>query len=160
MRFIPKLVQFSPKSGFRLTRLLVLLSIAGSGLSILLSGTGFGEVYPFATWKLYTQPLGNKQVYEEYRLYTLTPGDSAFRRLSVQATDAFTADEYVYTLHALTQAALGQGAASGKAKARLLQFARHVAPAATQYQVVQERYHPKHHAAAPQAYDTRTVIRF
>lgn len=157
MRFSSKFVQFSPKAGFRLTRLLVLLSIMGSGLSIFLSETGFGEVYPFATWKLYTQPLGNKQAYAEYRLYTLTPGDSVFRRQAIRPTATFTTDEYVYTLHALTQAALGQDAAS---KARLLQFARHVAPGARQYKIVQESYHPKLHVTAPQTYDTRTVIRF
>ncbi|MCJ8164567.1 hypothetical protein MKJ04_06885 [Pontibacter sp. E15-1] len=150
----------SSKTGFILTRLLVLLSFLGSLLTSLLAFTGFGEVYPFASWKLYTQPLGYKRHVEEYRIYTMPKGATQYVRQPVSPTVTFSQDEYVYTLTTLVQAALAEGQTSVKAKARLLSFAQHVAPAASHYKIVRESYTPNLHSIAPQRYDTLTVLTF
>ncbi|RIJ42631.1 hypothetical protein [Pontibacter oryzae] len=145
---------------YRFTRALVLASMAGSCLTVLSLALGFGELYPFATWKLYTQPLGSKREVKEYRIYTQQANSSTWQRQPVHPAATFTQDEYVYTLNALTQAATAATGDTLAAQTRLLLFTRTVAPGAAKYKIVEERYNPQELLQNANAYDTLTIVRF
>ncbi|GAB3199493.1 hypothetical protein GCM10027293_18550 [Pontibacter aydingkolensis] len=132
--------------------------MAGSFLTYFTGMMGLGEFYPFANWKLFTQPLGSKNHYQEYRVYTLPIGDTAWQRQPViSGSESYTKDEYIYTLNSLTQHALADSAAF---HTRLLTFVKYISPPASAYKIVQETYQPLEYVRNPQHYDTLTVIRF
>ncbi|MEJ8804014.1 hypothetical protein [Pontibacter sp. H249] len=154
-------MKLNPNKGLKYTKRLVAVSMAGSILSVVTGMAGFGELYPFATWKLYTQPLGSKNIYEEYRIYTLAPDNAMWQRQSVMNNPKdFTQDEYVYTLNKLVAGALSDAPDSVMFRSRLQSFVKYVAPPAAAYKIVKETYHPLEHLHHPQHYDTLTVLRF
>ena len=154
-------MRFSAKSRLKYTRLLVLVSMAGSLLTTFSGKLGLGELYPFANWKLFTQPLGSNNLVEEYRIYTLAPTDTTWKRQEVSPLyHNFTRDEYSYTLGGLTQAALSGNTDSTTAYSRLLNFAKYTAPGAAAYKIVRETYQPLEYLQHAKHYDTLTVIRF
>lgn len=150
----------SPRQRFHLIRLLVLLSILGSLFSSFTLIRGWGEIYPFANWKLFTQPRGSNRQYSTYRIYTRQPGDSVFRRQPVHATRTFDQDDYVYTLESLVNQTLADSTNSGPSRKKLEALVRHLHPTAQNYQIVRESttldrllHHPDH-------FTTDTVITF
>ena len=154
-------MRFSAKSRFKYTRILVVASMAGSLLTTVTGKFGYGELYPFANWKLFTQPLGSNNLVSEFRIYTLAPEDTTWERQEVaQLYNNFTRDEYSYTLSGLTQAALSGNTDSATVYSRLLNFAKYAAPGAAAYKIVRETYQPLEYLQHPEHYDTLTVIRF
>ncbi|WP_337068704.1 hypothetical protein [Pontibacter sp. 13R65] len=140
---------------------MLITSIAGSLLSVFTLSSGWGEVYPFFSWKLFTQPLGNKGSYTEYRIYTSNTKEGAkWQRQEIKATPTFTTDEYYYCFNALVKTALADSARGSNAKANLFSFVRHVVPAAHAYKIVEEIYAPLELLNNPTRYDTLTVITF
>lgn len=97
---------------------------------------GWGELYPFFAWQLYSKPLGANDSVLEYRIYASQDG-LCYQRMAVQATAAFSRDEYVYTLQHLASQPVHD---SLKAR-RLLAFCQNVAPGYTRYRIVAERYY-------------------
>lgn len=145
---------------YYLTRILVLFSLLGSLGSVLTLHFGLGEIYPFYTWKLYSQPLGSTGYYTEYRIYSTINSKQKFKRKPIKATPTFTREEYVYTFNALVAKTLANSVGSTDYKAKLLLFIKHVDPGAAAYKVVSETYNPKDLAAGLSHYDTATVVTF
>lgn len=147
-------------TGYKLTKYLVLASLAGSLASLLTLQAGLGELYPFFHWKLYSQPLGSAGSYTFYRIYSRKTHEAHYQRRPVRATSTFSAEEYVYTFNDLVANTLADTAAGQPHRKRLLRFIQHVEPGADQYKVVAEIYHPKAPAQGICSYDTATVITF
>lgn len=154
-------MELNAKSRFIFTRLLVCASMGLSILTAVAAPLGIGELYPFATWKLFTQPIGSKNFAKDYRIYTLAPGQKVWQRQTVpKDSEIYTPDEYFYTLNGLAEGALSGKADTAVYRARLRSFAKYVAPGAAAYRIVQETYKPSQLLQHPQHYDTLTVIRF
>ena len=155
-----KPLNMKASTSLRLTRYLIISSIIGSLVSIYTLHMGAGELYPFFTWKLYSQPLGSARTFTEYRIYCKKNGENHFRRIAIKPTSTFTAEEYVYTFNSLIAKTLKDTTIALGHKNKLLSFIKHVQPGADQYKVVAETYHPKDLANGISQYDTITVISF
>ena len=115
---------------------------------------GNEQVYPFTTWKLYTQPHGWHLNRAEYRIYSFTKGEMT--RHSVNAEKSFTTDEYIYTLNYLTNQAINDSTKISKLKS----FASFMVGNYNEYAIVKETYNPFNIFENSQNYDTTTVLRF
>ncbi|WP_439879570.1 hypothetical protein ACSX1A_10300 [Pontibacter sp. MBLB2868] len=152
---------FTTANRLKYTKALVLISIAGTFATVITGALGWGEVYPFATWKLYTQPLGSKHTFTEFRIYTLAKGEQHWKRQPVITNSPnFTPDEYVYTLNKLISASTSDSPDTTLFKSKLEIFVKYIAPAAEHYKIVRETYSPLELLQNPQHYDTLTVISF
>lgn len=143
-----------------LTKSLIIISVISALLSFVTIKKGWGEVYPFFTWKLYSQPIGTKGEVIEYRIYGKNLNESQFDRICVKDTGSFTPDEYVYTFNFLINETLNDSLNRNGFKEKLLLFVRHVSPSKDQYKVVREVYNPEKILLNPQNYDTTTVVIF
>lgn len=141
-------------------KVLVLLSVVGSLASAYTLRQGWGEVYPFATWKLYTQPRGSNHVYSTFRIYTRHAGDTIFRRQTVEATPTFNQDDYGFMLENLGSSTLADSAHQTNALERLQVFVKHLYPNAREYRVVLEKVQVKDLLHHPEKYEADTVARF
>ncbi|MFC6996442.1 hypothetical protein [Rufibacter roseus] len=139
---------------------LVLLSMAGALASTFTLRQGWGEIYPFFNWKLYTQPRGNTHVYSVYRVYTRQAGETQFKRQQVQATPTFNRDDYTYMLWELASRVAADSSGTTNNREKLEAFVKHVHPKAQEYRVVQETMQVKDLLNHPEKYDTITVARF
>ncbi|REC46733.1 hypothetical protein DRF67_12975 [Chryseobacterium pennipullorum] len=45
-------------------------------ISLVIQEKGYKEMYPFASWKLFTVPSGGEAYWERYRLYGIKNGDT------------------------------------------------------------------------------------
>ena len=142
------------------TKVLVVVSVAGSLCTSLTLRAGWGELYPFANWKLFTQPRGSNGLYSSYRIYTLQPGDSVFRRQPVRATRLFNQDDYVYALDYLVNSTLADSTGTGTSSLKLQALVKHLYPGATAYRVVRESTTPQQLLHQPHMYEAETVARF
>jgi hypothetical protein len=147
------------KNYLSLTKALVIFSILGSFASYYTIEKGWGEVYPFFTFKLFSQPLGNKHTYTEYRIYSKSSLDEKFKRNKIKGTETFTYEEYIYTFNHLIKQTLNDPQNKIKHKKNLLSFIKHVVPGQKEYKVVSETYHPYLYLING-SYDTATVITF
>lgn len=140
------------------TKIIVLLSIMLSMGSIATIKLGWGEIYPFYFWKLYTQPLGWENSEEDHRIYASNCHTCPYVRLQTKATYSFTIDEYIYTLNRNVYDYLGDK--NIKSFERLKAFIKHVEPEFIKYKIVKESYRPLDFKAKNTSYDTLTVITF
>ncbi len=146
------------KKIYLLTKYLVIASLLLSVVSIYSTKAGWGEIYPFYFWKLYSQPLGNTKVVSEYRIYAKQKSDSAFCRMAVKDNYTFTVGEYVYTLHRLVTDY--SNTRSETNKNRLYDFVKHVEPEYEQYEIIKETYRPLEIFKNENVYDTSVEIIF
>jgi len=73
------------------TKLLFFVSILLALSSMVLIERGGYEIYPFFSWKLFTNPSGNSKVTEQYRMYRIQKNDTM--RLSHRATPLYDENE-------------------------------------------------------------------
>lgn len=66
------------------TRILYFLSLALSLTSLYVLEKGGKEIYPFFSWKLFTNPSGSENFEEQYRIYTVKGKDTV--RIPCQRT--------------------------------------------------------------------------
>ncbi len=118
-----------------------------------------GKIYPFFSWKLFSQPLGTKNYIEEFRIYSKKNSDSLYHRNAIKKTETFSTDEYVYTLYYFTTKAIKN---PQNYKARLYDFCKHVEPDQDNYKIVLESYKPSdlQNIQNKNRYDTTTVVTF
>ena len=147
------------KQGLILTKTLVMFSIFASMGSYYTISKGWGVIYPFSTYKLFSQPFGNKHTYSHYRIYTKAYTDQTFRRNKIHATPSYSLDDYVYTLNLLTERTVQDSLNRDKHKIKLNTFVQHVLPEQKEYKIVSETYHPMEYLKKG-SYDTATVISF
>ncbi len=140
-------------------KVLVLLSMAGSLGSVFTIRQGWGEIYPFTTWKLFTQPRGNKGQVAFYRIYLKEPRSGQYVRQPVKPMRTFTQDEYVYTLDYLVTEALPDSARQKSlAKEKVSAFVQYLYPEAEDYKIVRENYALGNAATPVVLLDTATLL--
>ncbi|MGV3539842.1 MAG: hypothetical protein ACO1OQ_08530 [Rufibacter sp.] len=138
----------------------MLLSIVGSLCSSFTLIEGWGEIYPFANWKLFTQPRGSNRQYSTYRIYTRQPGNAYFRRQPVQETATFDRDDYVYILETLVNQTLADTAHQTNSRTKLEALVRHLHPEAQEYRIVRESARLENLLHHPSRYEADTVAYF
>jgi hypothetical protein len=144
------------KTPLWITRSLVIASVIFSIGSIAASH----NLYPFLSYRLYTQPLGAKGAYTEYRIYSRTSDSKIFQRNSIKETPSYDYDSYLYMINYLTNESLKPGISQQEYKNKLLLFAKQVHPGQAEYKVVSETYYPSDLLTKKLIYDTVTVITF
>ncbi|WP_205501427.1 hypothetical protein [Rufibacter psychrotolerans] len=141
-------------------RVLVVVSIIGSLCSSFTLIKGWGELYPFANWKLFTQPRGSDNHYSTYRIYTRTAGEKTFQRQAVRPTRTFDQDDYVYTLDYWVNRTLADSAGTTNSKARLHTLIKYLHPEASEYRIVRESTTVEELLHHPNNYEADTVVWF
>ena len=81
---------------FKRTLILFFSSIILSITSFVLTFFNQKEIYPFFYWRLYSQPLGSKLSFKDYRLYGVRDKDTT--RLSNKGYPYLNQDDYYYFL--------------------------------------------------------------
>lgn len=142
------------------TKGLVSISIFCSLITFIIGFYGLGEIYPFFSYKLYTQPLGSTHVSTEYRIYTRSSAASSFKRNPIKETRTFDFDSYAFTFNFLVSKSVEAGDQQEEYQKKLLIFAKHVVPGQAEYKIVSETYHPLDLLKKNTPYDTATVIAF
>lgn len=141
------------------TQLIIFLSMPLGLMSIVTSKVNLGNIYPFFSWKLYSQPLGTNGRFAEYRIYSKNNNETTYHRNPIKELSTFTTDEYVYTLNYFVAKTIEDPT---KYKSRLLAACKHLVPHADDYKIVSETYKPADLYLLPNKYkyDTTTVISF
>ena len=122
-----------------ITKTLVIISVLCSILSFFLVYYGKTEPYPFFHWKLYTQPLGDKQFYNDYRIYAITEKNDTLR-LSNSGYKSFNQDDYYYFVTIEASNVLNKKEDRLKYKKRLKEFGHFIAPNYKEYLLVEEYF--------------------
>jgi hypothetical protein len=141
-------------------QVLVVVSILGSLFSSFTLIKGWGELYPFANWKLFTQPRGSDNHYSTYRIYTRQPGQATFQRQAVRATRTFDQDDYMYTLDYWVNRTLADSAHATQSRTKLHALVKYLHPQAQEYRVVKESATVQDLLQHPQIFKAYTVVRF
>ncbi|MBX9850172.1 MAG: hypothetical protein K2X86_00265 [Cytophagaceae bacterium] len=141
-----------------LTKVIVISSMVLALASVGTSQKDWGEIYPFYHWKLFSQPLGTKNIHTEYRVYLKTTTDTLYRRQTLVSTPAFNREEYTYTLDYLIGEAIKDSLQNEKAKNNLLIFLKHNHPQASRFKIVSESFNPMELLKDPGAYTSSTIL--
>lgn len=141
-------------------QVLVVVSIVGSLLSSFALIKGWGELYPFANWKLFTQPRGSDNHYSTYRIYTRQAGQASFQRQAVRATRTFDPDDYVYTLDYWVNRTLADTTNTTQSREKLRTLVQYLHPNAGEYRIVRETATVQALLHHPENFKADTVARF
>ncbi len=134
-----------------LTKALVFLSIVLSCTSLITTARGWGEIYPFFYWKLFSQPNGSHHQDHVYRIY-VPDSDSILKRLPIEHKATYTKDDIMYSLAYFVSDTL-----YGKEKLRAL--CRYLYPEFREYHIYKEEYAPLDILRNPDNYDTILVTK-
>ena len=129
------------KKRLALTKILFFLSIALSIGSFVTIKKGYGEIYPFFYWKLFSQPTGWNGIVEDYRVYAKKDSSNKWVRLENHGYKDFDQDDYFYFI--LKQANLYEED-SILARKKTLIFCKYIAPEYSSYKIVKETFNPYH----------------
>lgn len=81
-------------------KILVLVSMSASILTLASARLGMGELYPFSSWKLFTQPVGSLDHCAIQNLYGRTPSGS-WQLLPLRSSPDFDYDDTYYLFNEL-----------------------------------------------------------
>lgn len=137
-------------------KILVIVSIIAS-IGSLFTST---NIYPFLSYKLYTNPLGSKNTYSQYRIYSKSFDSNQFHRNAMEKTEAYDLDSYYYMINYLTGHILDSTEETDSYKRKLLLFAKIVVPNQSEYKIVEETFRPSDILKGNIQYDTITVVTF
>lgn len=141
------------------TRWFVLAGILLSYLSYGTAKLGWGELFPFAHWRLYSAPVGINEEATTFRIYVLDDGSQTWSRLPLESSPGFTRKEQAYVInHSANQ--LIDNPSDDDARLRLRTAAETLAPRARSYRIVAETFFSLPLYADSTQYDTSTVARF
>jgi len=79
----------------KVLRILWLMSIIGSILTLFSVKIGWGELYPFTSWKLFTQPIGSTDSYEGFCIYG-KKNTYNWQCLPIKKSEHFSYDDAYY----------------------------------------------------------------
>ncbi|WP_407406061.1 hypothetical protein [Chryseobacterium sp.] len=124
----------------KITTYLFFASIFLSLASLMIMEKGFKEIYPFASWKLFTVPSGGLPTEQRYVLFGIKNNDTVRIRNTptafYEANDkALITDTYSYKIENKDNIEIN--------KKKLLIFAKDIAPQFDNYLVFKETYNPK-----------------
>ena len=137
--------------------------LAGIFFGYLSYGTGklgWGELYPFAHWRLYSAPIGINEPAITYRIYIQDEQSGKWQRRPLEPTRAFTRKAQSYILGYWSPKTRADSPVKSEARERLRIITRALAPEASSYRVVAETYYSLPLYADPTKYDTSTVAHF
>ena len=144
----------------RWTRFIV---IAGVLLGYATYGTykllGWSELYPFASWRLYSAPVGINEPAKTYRIYWLNPDSDTWIRQSFRPRAHLSRKDQGYLL-SYWAAKIIENPANDEARHRLKVITNTLAPDAPAYRVVEETFYSIPFYTDTTRYDTSTVVRF
>ena len=141
----------------RWTRGVVLLGIFLGYLSYGTGKIGLGELYPFADWRLYSEPVGINSPVSTHRVYVRTK-DSDWVRQSLHPVRGFTLKESAYILNYWAREAAATH--SDESTAALAQVGALFADSTQDYRVVEEAFYSFSVYEDAGRYDTSTVAVF
>lgn len=134
-----------------LTQALVLLSIVLSFASLVTTSKGYGEIYPFFYWKLFSQPNGSRHHDHVYRIYVSGP-DSTLKRLPIENISTYTKDDVMYSLDYFVSDTL-----YGREKLEVL--CHYLYPEYKEYYIYKEEYVPLDILENSDNYDTLLITK-
>ncbi|HTF82044.1 MAG TPA: hypothetical protein VL947_09975 [Cytophagales bacterium] len=138
-------------------RPLVFLSIIASVLTLFTAKIGVGELYPFTSWKLFTQPIGSTGNYSIAVLYGQTP-TGTWQPLTLRASNLYDYDDAYYLYHDLSSSIMKD--TSITLKTRLRDFATDQHPVYKRYEIRERQYTLALHTAQTPTYKERRICGF
>lgn len=142
------------------TRRLVLAGILLGYLSYGTSKLGVGELYPFAHWRLYSEPVGINSPVSTFRVYSRGAGSETWSRHSMAPTEGFTRKEMAYVLNSWARDFKQDPRRRNDAEYALKQLATLIAPGAEEYRIVEESFYSLPVYEDAENYDTTIVAVF
>lgn len=88
------------KSMVKTLKILVGLSISASILTLASTRFGLGELYPFSSWKLFTQPAGSLDLTVQKNIYGQTP-KGGWQLLPLKSSPNYDYDDAYYLFNEL-----------------------------------------------------------
>jgi hypothetical protein len=129
------------KKKLKYTKFLFFISISFSIISYSLSLKGIPEIYPFFYWKLYSQPLGSNEVFNDYRLYGITKDNDTLRIPNI-GYPHFNKDDYYYFITNEASKIKSNSFELNYHKSRIQVFGEFIAPNFENYILAQEQFKP------------------
>lgn len=120
---------------------------------------GWGEIYPFASWRLYSAPVGINEPANTFRIYWLDAETATWQRQNFEPRAGFSRKEQGYILGTWSRRVLADST-DKEAEHRLRIITETLAPDAPSYRVVEESFYSLPLYADSTQYDTSTVVRF
>lgn len=147
------------KRRLKWTRTIVLAGIILGYVSYGTYKLGWGEVYPFASWRLYSAPVGINEPTSTYRIYYRGGESAIWRRQPFESTPALSRKEQGYILGYWVRK-YKDDPTDADTRRRLGIIVETLAPDAPSYRVVEESFYSLPLFADSTRYDTSTVVRF
>jgi len=138
------------------TKVLFWISVLLSGLSFLTVKLGQGDLYPFFYYKLYSQPLGNKHTFSEYRIYHVDTEGDTIRNINT-TRKSFSRDESNYFLNYLIPKVI-ENPNNQKYQAKLKDYLQYVYPDYPRWIIMEETYNPKDIYLDSTAFTKRIIL--
>lgn len=146
--------------GVKWTRALVLGGIFLSYLSYPTEKLGWDEIYPFAHWRLFSEPVGINEPATAYRVYIRSDSTEDWRRVALSPSATMTRKEQGYVLNYWAAQYL-RDTTNADIRSRLRTAAETIAPEeSSSYRVVAETFLALPIYEDSTQYDTTTVVRF
>ncbi len=115
---------------------LFISSIVLSLFSFLTINKGYGELYPFFTWRLFTKPSASSTNDIQYKLYGISEKDTV--RLLNDNSPLFDGNEKFSMINKLGSTVDLEG--NGETKKKLYRFARVIEPGYEKYLLMKESF--------------------
>lgn len=138
------------------TQWLFFISIILSIGSFIIKKNGGSEIYPFFYWKLYTQPLGNNLVYQDYRIYGVNNTNDTIR-IPNKGYKNFNQDDYYYFLTIEANKVINNEIEIKKHKKRLFEFGNNIAYGFNEYLIIQEKYDVLEYPNNPNKFEKQII---
>ncbi|CAH0256278.1 hypothetical protein [Chryseobacterium sp. Bi04] len=122
------------------TKYLFFFSLFMSLTSLAIKEKGYNEIYPFASWKLFTVPSGGEASGERYKLYGITHGDTI--RILNTPVKSYEANDEEFIVNAYG-GKIDHNEDKELNRKKLLIFARDTRPEFQEYLLYKEMYSPR-----------------
>lgn len=122
------------------TKHLFFFSLIMSLITLFIQENGYKELYPFASWKLFTVPSGGEAFGERYKLYGVKGSDTIrILNTTVESYDANDKEGIINTYAGKIE----KNEDKEESMKKLLIFAKDTRPEFSAYLLYQERYKPR-----------------
>ncbi|WHF51658.1 hypothetical protein QGN23_14730 [Chryseobacterium gotjawalense] len=119
------------------TYYLFALSLVFSFLSFFTIKAGYGEIYPFYTWRLFTKPSGSSTTDFQYKLYGISKKDTV--RLTNTDSALFDGNEKASIINNIGSE-IDKNKTDHRSKGKLYRFAKVIEPGYQSYLLIKESF--------------------
>ncbi|AZA82482.1 hypothetical protein C1637_08195 [Chryseobacterium lactis] len=109
-------------------------------VSLVIQEKGYKEIYPFASWKLFTVPSGGEASVDRYKLYGIKDGDTI--RILNKTVESYQANDEESIVN-IYGGKIEQNEDRKINLTKLLIFAKDTNPEFNEYMLYKETYNPK-----------------